>query len=60
MGMRLFADLTVDDLNLDLLLEALRDRALYGPDLTVGEIGDFIVHIAVLRWFASLVLSRGP
>lgn len=43
------ADLTIDALDLDLLLEAFREGALNDPDLAIGEIGDFFAHFAVLR-----------
>jgi hypothetical protein len=38
-----------NNLGLDLLFEALHEGTLYSPDLTIGEIGDFFAHFAVLR-----------
>ena len=43
------ANLTIDELGLDLCFEAFREGALHGPDLAIGEIGDFFAHFAVLR-----------
>lgn len=43
------ANLTIDELSLDLFLDALREGALHGPDLAIGKIGDFFAHFAVLR-----------